>query len=141
MMKLSLGPVLFYWTREKLLNFYALGVQRPEVELFAYGHLPLAYSARCFTARAENLPKDDCQFVCLNYPEGPCARHFCDLIMVNGPARPVSYGAQPRVGRNPTSQPAAIGVPMALPLPERTAPLPVAACAPGKPLPARNLTA
>ncbi len=22
-MKLSLGPVLFYWTREKLLNFYA----------------------------------------------------------------------------------------------------------------------
>ena len=28
-----------------------LGVTRPEVEVFAYGHLPLAYSARCFTAR------------------------------------------------------------------------------------------
>ncbi|KRW59714.1 U32 family peptidase [Pseudomonas sp. TTU2014-080ASC] len=48
----------------------ALHCRRPEVELFAYGHLPLAYSARCFTARAEQRPKDDCQFCCLNYPEG-----------------------------------------------------------------------
>ncbi|HLD66367.1 MAG TPA: U32 family peptidase [Pseudomonas sp.] len=47
-----------------------LQVGMPEVELFAYGHLPLAYSARCFTARAENRPKDDCEFCCLNYPEG-----------------------------------------------------------------------
>ena len=36
-----------------------LGVALPEIEIFAYGHLPLAYSARCFTARAENRPKDD----------------------------------------------------------------------------------
>lgn len=42
----------------------------PEIEVFAWGHLPLAYSARCFTARAENLPKDDCGFVCQNYPQG-----------------------------------------------------------------------
>lgn len=42
----------------------------PEVEIFAYGHLPLAYSARCFTARAENRPKDDCQFCCIYYPDG-----------------------------------------------------------------------
>ena len=48
----------------------SLGVARPEVEVFAYGHLPLAYSARCFTARAENRPKDDCQICCENYPEG-----------------------------------------------------------------------
>ncbi|MBN2978510.1 U32 family peptidase [Pseudomonas fluorescens] len=47
-----------------------LGRALPEVEIFAYGHLPLAYSARCFTARAENRPKDDCQFCCLNYPDG-----------------------------------------------------------------------
>jgi len=45
-------------------------VGMPEVEIFAYGHLPLAYSARCFTARAQNLAKDDCQLCCLNYPEG-----------------------------------------------------------------------
>ena len=47
-----------------------LDVALPEIEIFAYGHLPLAYSARCFTARAENRPKDDCQFCCQNYPEG-----------------------------------------------------------------------
>ncbi|MFZ1327072.1 MAG: U32 family peptidase [Candidatus Contendobacter sp.] len=39
-------------------------------EVFAYGRLPLAYSARCFTARHHNLPKDDCQYRCLDDPEG-----------------------------------------------------------------------
>ncbi|MEX6504004.1 U32 family peptidase [Pseudomonas zhanjiangensis] len=56
--------------RSTLAQLDELGRARPEVELFAYGHLPLAYSARCFTARAENRPKDDCQFCCLGYPEG-----------------------------------------------------------------------
>ncbi len=41
-----------------------------ETEVFAWGRLPLAYSARCFTARAENLQKDDCGFCCLDYPDG-----------------------------------------------------------------------
>jgi collagenase-like PrtC family protease len=41
-----------------------------ETEVFAWGRLPLAYSARCFTARAVNLQKDDCQFRCLDYPDG-----------------------------------------------------------------------
>lgn len=39
-------------------------------EVFAYGRLPLAYSARCFTARRHNLQKDDCQFRCLDHPDG-----------------------------------------------------------------------
>lgn len=39
-------------------------------ELFAYGRLPLAYSARCFTARRYNLQKDDCQFRCAEHPDG-----------------------------------------------------------------------
>ncbi|MDP1592845.1 MAG: U32 family peptidase [Gallionella sp.] len=41
-----------------------------ETEVFAYGRLPLAYSARCFTARHHNLQKDDCQFKCLDYEDG-----------------------------------------------------------------------
>lgn len=41
-----------------------------ETEVFAYGRLPLAFSARCFTARHYNLPKDDCQFRCLDHPDG-----------------------------------------------------------------------
>lgn len=41
-----------------------------ETEVFAFGRLPLAFSARCFTARHHNLPKDDCQFRCMDYPNG-----------------------------------------------------------------------
>ena len=41
-----------------------------ETEVFGWGRIPLAYSARCFTARAHNLPKDDCQYRCLNDPDG-----------------------------------------------------------------------
>jgi len=41
-----------------------------ECEVFSWGYMPLAYSARCFTARSEDRPKDDCQFCCINYPEG-----------------------------------------------------------------------
>ncbi len=51
----------------------AIQQKRPvgiETEVFAYGRLPLAYSARCYTARAYNLPKDDCQYLCLDDPDG-----------------------------------------------------------------------
>ena len=41
-----------------------------ETEVFAYGRIPLAFSARCFTARHYDLNKDDCQFKCLDHSEG-----------------------------------------------------------------------
>ena len=41
-----------------------------ETEVFVFGKLPLAFSARCFTARHYDLNKDDCQFKCLDHPEG-----------------------------------------------------------------------
>jgi len=41
-----------------------------ETEVFSYGKLPLAFSARCFTARAFNIPKDNCQFICGQHPDG-----------------------------------------------------------------------
>jgi O2-independent ubiquinone biosynthesis protein UbiV len=41
-----------------------------ETEVFSYGRMPLAFSARCFTARNRNLPKDDCRFSCIDYPDG-----------------------------------------------------------------------
>ena len=41
-----------------------------ETEVFAYGRMPLAFSARCFTARNRNLPKDDCRFSCIEHPDG-----------------------------------------------------------------------
>jgi collagenase-like PrtC family protease/predicted lipid carrier protein YhbT len=48
-----------------------VGMPAPiETEVFAYGRLPLAYSARCFTARHYNLQKDTCEFRCLQDSDG-----------------------------------------------------------------------
>ena len=57
-----------------------------ETELFAYGRLPLAFSARCFTARHYNLQKDDCQFRCLDHPDGLTmrTREGEDFLTLNG---------------------------------------------------------
>lgn len=55
-----------------ILNTDIIQQQRSafEVELFAFGHLPLAWSARCFTARSEQRHKDQCELCCINYPNG-----------------------------------------------------------------------
>ena len=39
-------------------------------EILGFGRLPLAFSARCFSARAARRPKDDCGFVCKEAPSG-----------------------------------------------------------------------
>ncbi len=39
-------------------------------EIFAWGRLPLAWSARCYTARAENRSKDNCKLACDADPDG-----------------------------------------------------------------------
>jgi collagenase-like PrtC family protease len=44
--------------------------RRIQVEVTAFGRLPLAHSARCFTARAHHRQKDDCGLQCLDYPDG-----------------------------------------------------------------------
>ncbi len=57
-----------------------------QTEVFAYGRMPLAYSARCFTARHRNLPKDDCRFSCMDYPDGLLlkTREQEDFLVLNG---------------------------------------------------------
>ncbi len=40
------------------------------IEVFAFGRIPLAISARCYHARVHNLTKDGCQFVCIEDPDG-----------------------------------------------------------------------
>ncbi|MBI2316774.1 MAG: U32 family peptidase [Betaproteobacteria bacterium] len=57
-----------------------------QTEVFAYGRLPLAFSARCFTARHFNLPKDDCQYRCIDAPDGlPLAtREGKPFLALNG---------------------------------------------------------
>lgn len=41
-----------------------------QAEVFAHGRLPLAFSARCFTARRHNLQKESCAWRCLENPDG-----------------------------------------------------------------------
>ncbi|MBH9577085.1 U32 family peptidase [Inhella proteolytica] len=48
-----------------------LGIDGPiRTEVFAFGRLPLAFSARCFTARHHRLRKDDCEFRCRDDADG-----------------------------------------------------------------------
>ncbi|MWN91122.1 U32 family peptidase [Gilliamella sp. Pra-s65] len=59
------------WLSNVLKQFESLNIaQNFEVEVFSYGYLPLAYSARCFTARSEDKPKDKCETCCIKYPVG-----------------------------------------------------------------------
>ena len=62
------------------------GPQNLQTEVFAYGRMPLAFSARCFTARQRNLPKDDCQFSCMDHPDGLMlkTRESQDFLVLNG---------------------------------------------------------
>jgi collagenase-like PrtC family protease len=67
----------------------ALQAGRPsglQTEVLAFGRLPLSLSARCFTARAHNVGKDQCSFRCLDYPEGlPLStRDGRPLLVLNG---------------------------------------------------------
>ncbi len=66
-----------------------LHASRPEgveTEVFVYGKLPLAFSARCFTARHYGLNKDDCQFKCLEHPEAMTlkTREGQPFLAING---------------------------------------------------------
>jgi collagenase-like PrtC family protease len=57
-----------------------------QTEVFAYGRMPLAFSARCFTARNRNFPKDNCQYVCMDHPDGLLleTRESRPFLTING---------------------------------------------------------
>jgi collagenase-like PrtC family protease len=86
------GKGLKRWVLPAELGFNALEelqATRPEgveTEVFALGRLPLAWSARCYTARSENLPKDDCRFKCIDHPDGRLlkTREGEDFLVLNG---------------------------------------------------------
>ena len=44
--------------------------KQAEIEVMAFGRLPLAISARCYHARSRNLHKDGCQYVCADDRDG-----------------------------------------------------------------------
>ncbi len=57
-----------------------------EVELFAFGRLPLALSGRCYHARVHGLNKDSCGFVCEEDPDGMAVTTLDgkDFLAANG---------------------------------------------------------
>lgn len=63
------------------------GVAGPVVtEAFAFGRMPLAFSARCFTARHHRLRKDECEFRCRDDADG-LTMHTADgrpFLVLNG---------------------------------------------------------
>jgi len=60
--------------------------QHLEFEMLAWGPMPLAYSARCYTARARGLTKDDCDNCCSEYPDGLmlATQEGEKLLLING---------------------------------------------------------
>lgn len=69
--------------RELMGGMRATGM---EVEVFGFGRLPLAHSARCFTARRFNRQKEDCGYACLDFPDGMAlaTREGKPFLAVNG---------------------------------------------------------
>ena len=57
-------------TRELVAEMSAARPAGTQVEVLAHGRLPLALSARCFTARRFDRQKEDCGYLCLEFPDG-----------------------------------------------------------------------
>ncbi len=72
-------------SRDMLAAVLEAGVEI-ETEVFAWGRLPLAFSARCFTARHFNLDKDSCEFRCIEHPDGLLleTRESESFLAING---------------------------------------------------------
>lgn len=98
----ALGPHINVYSRAALQEYQAMGADRwvapvelaleavgevnpPDralmpTEVFAYGRMPLAFSARCFTARHHRLSKDQCEFRCRDDADG--------LLLATGEGQP-----------------------------------------------------
>lgn len=81
-----------------------------DFEVFAFGRVPLAISARCAHARVKGRTKDTCQFVCRDDPDGlPVdtldGQHF---LALNG-VQTMSYMCQSLIGDIPALAEAGVG--------------------------------
>lgn len=56
--------------RQQAIESISLSVPSVEKEIIVFGNLPVAFSWRCYTARALNLSKTNCAIACKKYPSG-----------------------------------------------------------------------
>lgn len=68
-----------------------------ETEILAWGRLPLAHSARCFTARAANVGKDQCGFRCGD--PSPAMNHSAANLSSGNPHWPEGLPLATRDGK------------------------------------------
>jgi O2-independent ubiquinone biosynthesis protein UbiV len=101
------GPAVNIYNQHTLTHLQGLGLKRfvlpvelgmetlraltaavpgVEAELMVWGRVPLAWSARCYTARAQDLPKDHCDLACAADPDGRMlrTRDGRDFLVING---------------------------------------------------------
>lgn len=92
-----------------------------ETEVLVAGRVPLAFSARCFTARAHDRGKDECGIVCERYPDGLRLRtqEAQDFLTLNG-VQIQSAGAANLAGALPEMRALGIDVVRVVPLIEGT---------------------
>jgi len=72
--------------RDVLAQILERGKPGVDTEVFGLGRAPLAFSARCFTARRHGLEKDNCGVACLGHPDGLAlaTRDGADFLVLNG---------------------------------------------------------
>jgi len=73
-------------TRELVAGMLGERPAGMQAEVFGYGRMPLAMSARCFTARRYDRQKEDCGYACLEHPDGMmlATREGQPFLAVNG---------------------------------------------------------
>jgi collagenase-like PrtC family protease len=73
-------------SKSSLAGFQKETLAGIENEVLGWGRLPLAYSARCYTARAHKVPKDACEYCCIDYPDGLMlsTREDENFLIING---------------------------------------------------------
>jgi collagenase-like PrtC family protease len=73
-------------TRELVAGMLGERPAGMQAEVFGFGRMPLAFSARCFTARRFDRQKEDCGYACLEFPDGMAlgTREGKPFLAVNG---------------------------------------------------------
>ncbi|MCC6379481.1 MAG: U32 family peptidase [Burkholderiales bacterium] len=92
-----------------------------ETEVLAHGRLPLAWSARCFTARHHGLQKDSCEYRCLGVADGLAlkTREGEPFLTVNG-TQTQSAGVHTLLAELPSLEAAGVDVVRVMPQGEGT---------------------
>jgi O2-independent ubiquinone biosynthesis protein UbiV len=104
--RFAAGPLVNIYNEPTLAYFEALGAARvclpaeltmeriaclaaaakAELEVQVFGRLPLAISARCYTARARGLTRDGCCYACADDPDGIAVETLDEVpfLAING---------------------------------------------------------